>query len=74
MSFKHQLLHIAQNIQWLSSSYLFSNKKAPINDTAVKDKAAALHILNDAYDMAMAVHQNLTAKHWMKSCLSLRDQ
>lgn len=62
MSFKQQLLHIAQNIQWLSSSYLFTKKAMPINDTAVKDKATVLQILNDAYNMAMSAHQNLTAK------------
>ncbi len=59
---QQQLLHIAQNIQGLSSSYLFSTNKATINDTMAMDKAGVLNILNKAYDMAMAVHQNLTEK------------
>ncbi len=62
MSFKQQLLHIAQNIQWLSSSYLLSNKKIIPEDTAVKHKDAVIHILKNAYDMAMETHHNLTLK------------
>jgi len=61
MSFKQQLLHIADNMEWLSSSYLFVPKKNKI-DTAVKGKAAVIKILNDGYDMGMMAHKNLSAK------------
>lgn len=61
MSFKEQLLHTAQNMQGLSSSYLLAASKPHLNKEA-KDKAAVLQILADSYDMALAAHQNLTAK------------
>lgn len=62
MSFKEQLLHIAQNIQWLSTSYLLSGKKPPKKDTAFVTKAATIQRLNDAYDIGLLAHQNLSAE------------
>ena len=61
MSFKQQLLHIADNMEWLSSSYLFVPKENKI-DTTVKDKAAIIKILSDAYDMGIMAHQNISGK------------
>ncbi len=61
MSFKQQLLHIADNMEWLSSSYLFVPKKNKI-DTSVKGKAAVIKILSDAYDMGMQPHQSISDK------------
>ena len=61
MSFKQQLLHIADNIEWLSSSYLFAQKKNKI-DTSVKSKAAVIKILSDAYDMGTEAYHNLSDK------------
>lgn len=59
MSFRQQLLHIANNMEWLSSSYLFVPKKNKI-DTTTKDKAAIIKILSDAYDIGMMAHHNLS--------------
>lgn len=61
MSFKQQLLHIADNMEWLSSSYLFIPKKNKI-DTSVKEKAVVIKTLSDAYDMGMKAHQNISDK------------
>ncbi len=61
MSFKEQLLHIAQNMEWLSTSYLFV-KKITSKDAEAKDKAAVIKILSDAYDMGANAHKNLTSK------------
>jgi uncharacterized damage-inducible protein DinB len=61
MSFRQQLLHIAENIEWLSSTYLFVEKKHEI-DTSVKSKAALIKILSNAYDMGTAAHHNLSDK------------
>ncbi|MEO6637979.1 MAG: DinB family protein [Ginsengibacter sp.] len=61
MSFKQQLLHIADNMEWLSSSYLFIPKKNKI-DTSIKDKAAVIKIFSEAYDMGMKAHQNILEK------------
>ena len=61
MSFRQQLLHIAENIEWLSSTYLFVAEKNEI-DTSVKSKAAVIKILSDAYDMGTAAHHNLSGK------------
>ena len=62
MSFKEQLLHIAQNIQWLSTSYLLSGKKAPKKDSAFATKATVIKKLSDAYDIGLLAHQRLSAE------------
>lgn len=61
MSFKQQVLHIADNMEWLSSSYLFVARRHKL-DTSVKDKAAVIKMLSDAYDMGMKAHQNTSDK------------
>lgn len=61
MSFKQQLLHIAQNIQWLSTTYLPSGRTAPKIEGASLTKAEVIKVLSDAYDTGLAAHQNLTA-------------
>lgn len=58
-SFKEQLLHTAQNIQWLSSTYLFAETKQMAKDTAYKTKAEIIKILSDAYDEGMEAHQKI---------------
>ncbi len=62
MSFREQLLHIAKNMQWLSSSYLLSENKIQIKDTAIKDKTGVLQVLSEAYDMATAAHKKFPPK------------
>ena len=61
MSFKEQLLHIAQNIQWLSTSYLLSNEKPKPknNDSTRIAKPAVIQRLKEAYDMGLLAHQSL---------------
>lgn len=61
MSFQEQLLHIADNIQWLSSSFLFGEKKNLDNEKTEKNKAAVIKYVSDAYDMGRAAHQNMKA-------------
>lgn len=61
MSFKEQLLHTAQNMQRLSTSYLLTANNPHLKKEA-KDKATVLQLLADSYDMALAAHQNLAAK------------
>jgi uncharacterized damage-inducible protein DinB len=61
MSFRQQLLHIADNIRWLTSAYLFV-PKTTVNDSLAKNKASVIKILSDAYDLGTAAHQNLSDK------------
>jgi len=61
MSFREQLLHIADNINWLSSSYLFVNAPGKRTSTSKLSKADVLKILSDAYDGGLAAHSNITA-------------
>ncbi|CAN5329878.1 hypothetical protein BH20BAC1_BH20BAC1_25090 [soil metagenome] len=61
MSFQEQLLHIADNIQWLSSSFLFVEKNNLNDEKTEKNKAAVIKYLSDAYDMGIAAHQNIKA-------------
>lgn len=62
MSFKEQLLHMAANIQWLSSTYLFSKKDDLKIDTANMDKPALIKHIAQVYDRALAAHYHLTEK------------
>ncbi len=62
MTFGEQLLHIAQNMNWLSATYLFANKQNSKSDTAHLSKQAIMSIISAAYDSALAVHYRLTAK------------
>ncbi len=62
MSFREQLLHIAQNMQWLSTSYLFQDKNKIEKGESAKDKAAVIKVLSDAYDMGLAAHKSISTK------------
>ena len=62
MSFGKQLLHIADNINWLSSAYLFGNKPAENADTSSLNKQAIINTVSAAYDSAYAAQLRLTEK------------
>ena len=62
MSFKEQLLHMAGNMHWLSSSFLFTKRETAKIDTVGMNKAAVLKYLSDAYDKAGGAHFNLNQK------------
>lgn len=62
MSFGEQLLHIAQNMTWLSSSYLFGSKEDKKPDNTQKSKQAIIDVLGKAYDSALAVHYRISSK------------
>lgn len=62
MSFKEQLLHIAGNMQWLSSTFLFAKKENTKTDTTGMGKEAVLQYVSDAYDKALTAHRNLSEK------------
>jgi uncharacterized damage-inducible protein DinB len=55
MSFQEQLLHIANNIKWLSSTYLLC-QKSNSKDTTKMDKSAVLIYISKAYDDALLAH------------------
>ncbi len=62
MSFGQQLLHIAQNIRWLTTTFLFVQPGSPVVDSTIKSKAAAIKVLSDAYDMGAAAHKTIAGK------------
>ncbi len=62
MSFREQLLHIAQNMQWLSTSYFFQGKNKIGKNTGTIDKASVIKVLSDAYDMGLAAHKSISLK------------
>ncbi len=62
MTFGEQLLHIAQNMNWLSATYLLASKLHSKSDTAHLSKQAIMNIISAAYDSALTVHYRLTAK------------
>lgn len=63
MNFGKQLLHISENLCWLSSSYLTGNKnpltKADDNLTSKKD---IITVVTKAYDFAIDALQNVDTK------------
>ena len=61
-SFKQQLLHTAENIKWLSSTYLFTDGDKQPEDSAKMDKAAIIKYLANAYDQGLSAHYKLTTK------------
>ncbi|ATL48347.1 DinB family protein [Chitinophaga caeni] len=61
MSFKEQMVHIAQNIQWLSNSYLMNGGTVPKLDAENLDKAGVIQVLKDAYASGLKAHQQLQA-------------
>lgn len=59
MSFEEQLLHMADNMRWLTSTFLFSTGKTTVNKKEKPDKAAILKIISEAYDQAYTSHLKL---------------
>jgi uncharacterized damage-inducible protein DinB len=62
MTFGEQLLHIAQNMNWLSSAYLLGSKQNSKTDAKVLIKQFIINTISTAYDSALAVHYRLTPK------------
>jgi len=62
MTFGGQLLHVVQNMNWLSATYLLGSKQHSKSDTAHLSKQAIMNIISAAYDSALAVHYRLTTK------------
>lgn len=59
MTFREQLLHIADNMTWLSSSYLFGEAPAKRTSTGKLSKADVLKIIGAAYDLGLKAHENV---------------
>jgi len=62
MTFGEQLLHIAQNMNWLSSAYLLGSKQNSKSDAKVLSKQSIINTISNAYDSAFDVHYRLTPK------------
>jgi uncharacterized damage-inducible protein DinB len=64
MSFGEQLLHISENLGWLTSSYI-TNSKNPVTKeaTQVQKKEEILQLLNKTYDFAIAAFKQFDASH-----------
>jgi uncharacterized damage-inducible protein DinB len=62
MTFKEQLMHIAANMQWLSSAFLFNPETRQAPDTTKLDKAAVIKHLSNAYDQGLSTHHKLSAE------------
>jgi len=60
MSFKQQLLHLADNIVWLSTSYLSPDLHARKIDTSNLSKADVMKIVSDAYDIGLKAQTSLS--------------
>lgn len=62
MTFKEQLLHTADNMRWLSASFLLSGAPKAGSDKVKMNKAATIQFLSEAYDLALSAQQNLSGK------------
>ncbi len=63
MEFGKQLLHISENLCWLSSSYITTNKN-PLTeaDSKLASKKDIITVVTNAYDFAIIALQNFDAK------------
>ena len=61
MSFQEQVLHIVDNINFLSSSFLLTDVPVKRSEKAVLSKQELLTILADAYDRGAVAHTKLRA-------------
>ncbi len=62
MTFGEQLLHIAQNMNWLSSAYLLGSKQNSKSEAKVLIKQSIINTISTAYDSAFSIHYRLTPK------------
>lgn len=62
MSFREQLVHIARNINWLSTAYLFAKDSIPFNETVVKGKDSLIKALTRVFDLGLLAHQRFPAQ------------
>ena len=60
MTFGQQLLHLSQNLGWLSSFYLNDNKENPVSESDIKllTKDSILALVNKTYDYALEALKN----------------
>lgn len=65
MSFREQLVHIAGNMHWLSSSYLFVKKETGSLANSNMRKTALIKYVEHAYNQAAVGHFNLN-QHQLK--------
>ena len=61
MTFREQLLHIADNINWLSSSYLLVDGSAKSASGGKLTKEEVLKKLGEAYDLGLKAHMKINA-------------
>ncbi len=59
MTFREQLLHIADNINWLSSTYLLLDEAQKRETKAKLSKAEILEIVGSAYDHGLKGHMEI---------------
>ena len=64
MSFGEQLLHIAANLGWLTSSYI-TNVKGPVTKlaTPIQKKEEIMQVLNKTYDFTIGALKSFDASH-----------
>ena len=60
MSFRQQLLHLADNIVWLSTSYLSPDLPKRKIDTSNLSKSDVIKIVSDAYDIGLKAQTSLS--------------
>ncbi len=63
MTFKQQLLHITDNILWLSTAYLGENSEIKKIDTNHLTKEDLLEYVDAVYDYALHIHQHFLPQY-----------
>jgi len=64
MSFGEQLLHIASNLNWLTSSYITSSKSPVTKEaTKVEKKEEIIAVLNKTYEYAIGALKSFDGSH-----------
>ena len=64
MTFGEQLLHLAKNLQWLSSHYLNNGQQNPIRNPATgMDKDSIMNVLTQTYEHALKALKQFPPHH-----------
>jgi len=61
MSFQEQLVHVADNMNWLSGKYLFGDTTRQSKKMSAMDKKAVLEYVTAAYDQALLSHHRINS-------------
>ena len=62
MSFEEQLVHMADNMRWLSTTFLLGDTSKLTKKSSAMNKEEVIQFLSDAYDQALLAQSSISKK------------